>query len=74
MTGSHVSNKTAATRGTWTGNTVTQIDTARVRRTKRLAGECNYRNQYISAELPMLAYVPQIVLTPNSKYRMAPHG
>lgn len=40
----------------------------------RYQREPQFRNQYISAELPTLPYVPQIILTPDSKYRMIAHG
>ena len=47
-------------------------DTRRVKWTKRMAQEPQWRNQYISAFLPTLPYVPHIELTQNSKYVMRP--
>jgi len=37
---------------------------------KRLVEEPKWRNQFISAELPTLPYVPHIQPGPDSKYRM----
>lgn len=40
------------------------------RHTKRLIEEPKWRNQYISSDLPTLAYVPQIEVDEDSRYKM----